>query len=209
MQCMYKYPDNVDGGIIRHRSYGSSVGIRKTNANTHCNVDEISQKFIIGTDVTVPILFNPISMNLETLPAIAYIHNNGKDWFLGSNEKLAHDYEKISVIIPKEISNALVNLAKKFDISTFCRIDIRIESFDYKKSESISLDDIYFMEINPTPTIHNNINFANSIKCLSQADSHYRSYQLYKKHIIKYSITGYILMCALYAIITKHFQSLD
>lgn len=203
------YPDNVEGGIIRNRSYGSSIGIRKTTSNTICKDNEMSQKFIIGTDVTIPILFNPLTENIELLPAIAYKHHGGKDWYLGEKEKLLHNYDKVSVRIPIEVSVEILNLAKSFDINTFCRIDTRVENFNNPATDTISLDNLYFIEINPTPTIHNTINFAKAINELVESDSHYEAFNVYKNHIKNYTVTGYILISAMCAIKAKHSRLQD
>ena len=49
--------------------------------------NEISQEFIVGTDITIPILFNPLNSKLELLPAIAYMHHKGEDWYLGEKKE--------------------------------------------------------------------------------------------------------------------------
>lgn len=203
------YPDNIEGGIIRHRNYGSSIGIRKTASETTCKENEISQEFIVGTDITIPILFNPLNSKLELLPAIAYMHHKGEDWYLGEKEKISHDYDKVSVRLPIEVSKEILNLAKSFDISTFCRIDTRVKNFKDFEIDTITLDNLYFIEINPTPTIHNTINFANAINELNKSDSHYGAFNLYKKHVKDYTVTGYILTSAIFAIKAKHSQWQD
>lgn len=203
------YPDNIEGGIIRHRNYGSSIGIPKTASETTCKENEISQEFIVGTDITIPILFNPLNLKLELLPAIAYMHHKGEDWYLGEKEKISHDYDKVSVRLPIEVSKEILNLAKSFDISTFCRIDTRVKNFKDFEIDTITLDNLYFIEINPTPTIHNTINFANAINELNKSDSHYEAFNLYKKHVKDYTVTGYILTSAIFAIKAKHSQWQD
>ena len=65
------------------------------------------------------------------------------------------------------------------------------------------------LEINPTPTIHNTINFANAINELNKSDSHYGAFNLYKKHVKDYTVTGYILTSAIFAIKAKHSQWQD
>ena len=198
-----EHPENIEGGIIRHRSYGSSIGIRKTSIDTKCSTTEISQKFISGIDVTIPILYNPCTCDLETLPPIAYItQNTDGSWFLNSEEKQKHtNYKKTRIHISDEAAVAFINLAKKFDITTYCRFDTRVENFDFKNpSTVVSLENINFIEINPTPTIHNTINFATSISSLMIKDVHYNSFMHYNKHLSNPSITGYILMCSIQAL---------
>ena len=124
-------------------------------------------------------------------------------------KKISHDYDKVSVRLPIEVSKEILNLAKSFDISTFCRIDTRVKNFKDFEIDTITLDNLYFIEINPTPTIHNTINFANAINELNKSDSHYGAFNLYKKHVKDYTVTGYILTSAIFAIKAKHSQWQD
>ena len=107
------------------------------------------------------------------------------------------------------MSKEILNLAKSFDISTFCSIDTRVKNFKDFEIDTITLDNLYFIEINPTPTIHNTINFANAINELNKSDSHYEAFNLYKKHVKDYTVTGYILTSAIFAIKAKHSQWQD
>ncbi|MDE7168153.1 MAG: hypothetical protein K2O28_04815 [Clostridia bacterium] len=201
------YPFNKDGGIIRDRSLGSSVGIRLSSENTVCSDMEICQEFIVGTDMTIPILFNPLSKQLEVLPAVAYKHDKGAKWFLDAKAKLTHSYEKVLVQLSKEAEQEVLSLAKKFDITTYCRIDTRIKNFQFDRDSEVKLDDIYFIEINPTPTINNTINFALSLQNSKDNLPHKQLFNAYKNSVEKASITGYILLCSLLAIKAKHFLS--
>lgn len=195
-----KHSPNTKGGIIRDRSYGSSIGIRRTNYDTHCSESEICQEFIVGTDVTIPILYNPISKKLEALPPIAYRHNKGSEWFLSETEKLNHSYEKIPCILSKETEAAILQLAELFDIRTYCRFDTRVKNFDFRE---IALSDIYFLEINPTPTIHNKINFALALELAEDKHPLKSDYIAYKSLKPNATITGFILLCSVLGLTAK------
>lgn len=204
------HPANVEGGIIRDRSFGSSIGIRLTSDTTSCSKSEICQEFVVGTDMTIPVLYNPISKALEVLPPVLYKSNcDDKTWFLNETNKLNHSYDKVIGLLSTEAIDAILQLAKKFDIRTFCRFDTRVENYNFQDPQEISLQNINFIEINPTPTINNTINFALSISLSSDSIPHKRNYKIYESAISNASITGYILLCAISAIKATHFRLQD
>lgn len=200
-----KLQPNMEGGIIRNRNYGSSIGIRKTNHSTKCSPEEICQEFIEGYDATIPILYNPITNKLEVLPPVVYKHPYSQQWFLDEQAKKQHSYEKTIGFLSNDATEEILNLANKFDILTYCRIDTRITGYSFEQKKSISINDIYFIEMNPTPTIHNNINFAFSILNISSDYQHSLCLKIYKELISKSSITGYILFCSILAFKAKHY----
>ena len=59
-------------------------------------------------------------------------------------KKISHDYDKVSVRLPIEVSKEILNLAKSFDISTFCRIDTRVKNFKDFEIDTITLDNLLF-----------------------------------------------------------------
>lgn len=205
-----KHPENVVGGIIRDRSFGSSVGIRLTTSTTKCSNSEISQAFIMGTDMTVPILYNPVYEKLEVLPPVLYKNNNDeKTWFLNETTKLNHSYEKVLGLLSDETIDALLELAKKFDIRTLCRFDTRVENYNFDVPQKIQLKDINFIEINPTPTINNTINFSFSLSLSENSVPHKKCFEFYKTLVKNASLTGYILFCSINAIKATHFRLQD
>lgn len=198
------HPYNEEGGIIRPRSYGSSIGIRRTSQKEIYSADETSQQFIVGMDVTFPILYNPIKNKLDIIAPIAYRHMEGFNCYLDAEHKLKHDYTKERINITDTISKEIINLVSLYNIKTFCRIDTRIATNDLVYLETATLDNLYFIEINPTPTIHNSINFTDSLDNLTENDPHYLAYQVYKQEVANNSKTGYVLACALCSFIARH-----
>ena len=95
-------------------------------------------------------------------------------------KKISHDYDKVSVRLPIEVSKEILNLAKKFWYKHFLSYRYKSKNFKDFEIDTITLDNLYFIEINPTPTIHNTINFANAINELNKSDSHYGAFNLYK-----------------------------
>lgn len=195
---------NEVGGIIKDRSFGSSVNVRKTDMFSKCSKDEFCQEFIQGTDMTIAILFNPVSKQFEVLPPVLYKHAYGETWFLSEKAKLEHCYEKVLCSLNKEAEDAVLQLVDKFDITTYCRIDTRVVNFDFNLTETIKLQDIYFIEMNPTPTIHNKINFAMSILDANENIPHKQNLEIYKNIVKNPTVTGYILLCSALSLKARH-----
>lgn len=157
-------PKNIDepneNAIFRPLNFGSSVGVRRGIRNNISN-DELYQEFIRGYDATFPIIYNPIKSELDFLPGVLYLPNsNDPNWFFGENEKITkNDYENLPLYYIDDFAKKmLINFAKAFPIETFCRIDVRIKTSVEKLSKaicdkSISFEDIFFVEINPMPTV--------------------------------------------------------
>ena len=149
-----------ENAILRPLNLGSSVGVRK---GIHVNIknDELYQEFIPGYDVTFPIMYNPIKYELDFLPGVLYLPNSrNPNWFFGENEKNGtNDYKNYPLYyISDDAKKKLISFANSFPIETFCRIDVRVKSNEKLLSEqicksTIRFEDIYFVEINPMPTV--------------------------------------------------------
>jgi len=61
----------------------------------------------------------------------------------------------------------------------------------------IPLEHLYFLEINPMPTIKTNINFHTSLEGLTEQNSLYACYKVYKELVPNASHTGFILSNAI------------
>jgi D-alanine-D-alanine ligase-like ATP-grasp enzyme len=212
-------PENLcraeGNGILRPLTCGSSVGVMKgpvANSKTK-NDDCLYQKFICGFDMTTPIMYNPLTSQLDILPPIMYYPlNNNIEWFLGEDEKRQHEgYEKRIVKISNDAKERYISLARVFSINTFCRIDARVqcETSDELCELSvgeIALEQIYFLEINPMPTIKKGINFHTSIQGMTQDDSMYASYEIYRQEIDNPSTTGFILSSSMISIFRAMYE---
>ncbi len=198
-----------EGGIYRPYYYGSSCGVSKSKTNL--NGTSLYQEFIAGFDMTIPVMYNPITEKLDILPPTMYIPNsNDVNWFLGENEKKLHNgYTKKITRISKALEEKVLSLADEFSIKTFCRIDTRvecdsIENFISTSKDMINVNNTYFLEINPMPTIKEEINFHFSIKGITKDYNLYESLEEYKKFFSNNSITGYILANSMLYFITKY-----
>lgn len=205
-------PSSDATGIIRPIGLGSSLGVKRGHNSSMENTKFIYQEFIKGFDITTPILFNPITAKLEVLPAILYTPNEfNVEWFLGEDEKRLHQgYYKQAVHLSSDAKETYLSMAKEMGISTYCRIDARLRC-EYREelpellNNTIPLDKLYFLEINPMPTIKNNINFHTSMDALNEQYSLYTCYKTYKESITNTTHTGFILSCAMISqIITMH-----
>lgn len=193
-------------GILRPNTLGSSYGIQRGYAECK-SCDCLYQEFIPGFDMTTPIIYNPIFNKMEVLPAVMYYpKNHDVEWFLGKEEKEKHQgYDKMIVHIDEEAKKKYIELANAFSIKTYCRIDARIKckSIDELKktiNSPISLENIYFLEINPTPTIKDNINFHTSLQNVSIEYDMYKCIEEYKANIDIFSYTGFVLFCSISAL---------
>lgn len=201
--------NSCDSGINRPINFGSSIGVIKGQRSAQSG---LYQEFIPGFDMTTPLLYHPLHHQLEVLPPIMYQPDSGDpQWFLGAVEKQQHSsYKKQAVQISTEVSNHFLSLANYFGITAFCRIDCRVkcnskEEMDVLAHSVIPYQQVFFIEINPMPTISEGINFLTSLQSVGQEHSFYEVLQIYNETVHTPSLTGFILSCAILAQIkAKH-----
>ncbi|WP_304819222.1 hypothetical protein [uncultured Clostridium sp.] len=202
-------PPSNNSGITRPIGLGSSLGVKRGFNASLPNKEFIYQEFIKGFDITTPLLFNPITSELEVLPAILYMPNkNDVDWYLGEEEKRLHQgYAKQVLQLSTDAKKMYTSLAKEMGIFSYCRIDARLhcesedELFEFLHNP-IPLDKLYFLEINSMPTIKDNINFHTSMNALEERYSIYTCYETYKELISQATHTGFILSCSMISLLT-------
>lgn len=191
-------------GITRPYNLGSSRGVKRGYIQ---QTDSFYQEFVRGIDITTPILFNPIEKRLEVLPTIMYYPiKQNIDWFLNEEEKETHEgYEKRIIHIDNTAKDRFLHLAESISINTYCRIDSRVkcDSFDdvkkIIKDQIISHEKIYFVEINPMPTIRNEINFHTALQELTSNYDMSVCVDNYREMVEDFSYTGFILFCSILA----------
>ena len=188
--------------IFRPFNYGSSHGVVR-NA-TSISDQGINQEFIKGYDITTPILFNPVTSELEVLPTIMYYpENKDVNWFFNAQVKETRGgYKKAILKVDEETCSKFIKLAISLKINTYCRIDSRIkcnsaDEWDALFLSPIDFNKIHFIEINPMPTLKQNINFYNSIEALDKSNPIHSLYELFKTNIGNSSPIGFILFCSL------------
>ena len=197
--------------ILRANNLGSSCGTLKGGKRR--NNKDFCQKFINGFDLTVPCLYNPLSEELEVSTPIMYI-NNSKDinWYLGETEKKKRNsYTKHAAFIDEKAVKRIKNLTtNEFDIETYCRIDFRIlcsskSEIEFYLKNAIPDEKMYFIEINPLPTIKENVNFTNSISNKSEFNALKQALNIYNEIIKNATDTGFVLSSSILSFTTKHY----
>lgn len=201
--------------IVRPISFGSSIGVNRTIRGAAQEMDpyikKIYQEFIPGFDMTTPIMYNPLSRSLEVLPAVMYKPiNHDANWFLGEQEKKNHEgYIKQIVHLQDDAKQKYLEVAKTFGITTYCRIDARVkcssDDLDSIGHFEVPLNKIYFLEINPMPTVKKDINFHTSLQNISNGYELYECFQLYNNEIKSPTVTGFILSCSIIALLTSKY----
>lgn len=186
--------------IFRPLNLGSSIGVRRgTQEDT--SQEGIYQEFIPGYDITTPIVYNPLHNEMEFLPTVIYKANNDSvEWFLGEENKhtrsgfTRHTITALSDTL-KEKYKALVH---NISINTFCRIDARIKCqtpSDLCKilEYPLSLEDVYFIEINPMPTIWINNAFSHSFNSITEDNSFYSYLRSLEKVVENTTVYNFLL----------------
>lgn len=166
--------DNPDG-LFRPLNLGSSIGIKK-GPLTGDEPDGLYQEFIKGYDITTPIVYNPYSGQMDFMPTVIYIpEEESVDWYLGETYKDTRSGFKRGTIfsLEKNLEKKYLELLQNLSINTFCRIDARIkcQSRDELKSilnKPLSLEKVYFVELNPMPTVWINNAFSHSFSMISE-----------------------------------------
>lgn len=193
-------------GIFRPLNLGSSKGIQ-LGIPEKLPEEFLYQEFIEGYDITIPLLYSPSSDNLVVLPGILYYpETKTEKWFLDDERKRTHGgYRKTPVTLDKTMDKQLIALAKSFSIKTFCRIDCRIrcsnqEDINELLHNPIDTSRLYFLEINPTPTIKDNINFFTSLNAVDDTYAISKDITTFKNYIKEYSNNAFILACSIVAL---------
>lgn len=200
-------PASCVDGMNRPTNFGSSIGVIKGKKS---NQSGLFQEFIPGFDMTTPLLYDPLRGCLDVLPPVMYYPDNrDPQWFLGAKEKETHDqYQKRIVQVDQNVQEHFKKLAINSGITSFCRIDCRVkcrsgEEIDALSNEIIPFERVYFVEINPMPTIKEGINFFTSLQGITSDSPFYESVCFYNEIVKNHSLTGYVLTCAIQSI-TKH-----
>ncbi len=158
--------DNLTG-IFRPLNLGSSIGVKR-GPNTQ--IEGIYQEFIPGYDITTPIVYNPAIEEMDFMPTVVYVsEEDSVDWFLGEENKSSRSgFQRRTLLqLDQNLKSKYLELVHNMSINTFCRIDARINCNSVDALEKylynpLALDDIYFIEINPMPTVWINNAFSHS-----------------------------------------------
>jgi hypothetical protein len=196
-------------GIYRPLNLGSSIGVRKGECE---NIEDggIYQEFIPGYDATIPIVYNPLIQDIDILPPLLYLPTTkDPNWIYGEKEKI--DNEGLVMLplsnVDKNTKEKIIDFARIFPIQTFGRIDTRLKFngeilTDDIESESLLLDDLYFIEINSMPTIENWDSFELSFTSVEKFKNYSISdcVTMFKNIVKKPTIHNFLLSCSMIAL---------
>lgn len=197
---------SADGqkGIYRPLNYGSSFGVKRIDS-VNKEKSGIYQEFIFGYDITTPFLYNPITNMMEPLPTIIYLPNdNNREWFFDEKAKETKYGYKREIIskIDANLIKKYIKLIENLSIKTFCRIDARIKCDINEKIDSISdyiVDSkkVYFIEVNPMPTVRIGNSFDFSYQSITEKNSIFEFINALKKENKTVSPHGLLLACSM------------
>lgn len=196
-----------ENAIFRPRNYGSSCGITR-GERRNIKPTELYQEFIKGYDITFPILYNPIKKRLDFLPGVLYMpYNKNPNWYFGEKEKSGkRSFDNYPIYqVSLDAKEKLLKFAEAFPIETFGRIDVRIksESIDLSNSiceREIQFDEIYFIEINPMPTIKTNNAFYYAFENINKSNSFFDCVNTQKEIYDNVDVNSFVLTHSMLAL---------
>lgn len=163
--------------IAKPRDHGSSVGIMIGNLGdiskkSKFNVPYIYQNFISGYDVTVGVLWDPVSKKMRFGDAIAFIPKNDDqtltyDDRVKEENRLGKPLSKFDMsyyILPHSIKAKIGSLFEHLGGSATGRVDFRVATSKKENLIKAKESSYYFIETNPSPTIATNSSFVRSLK---------------------------------------------
>lgn len=198
---------DIAGGIFRPLNLGSSIGVKRGFSSLQKG---IYQEFIPGYDITTPIVYNPVRQKMDIMPTVLYIaENDNVEWFLGEECKDSRSgFTRQTIFnLSDELVEKYLELTQNIAINTFCRIDARIKCSSSNELKSLlknplQLEDIYFIEINPMPTVWINNAFSHSFSEINNVKS-YSTYLSELGEIVpKITLHNFLLSIAILAFTT-------
>lgn len=198
-------PD-VENGIFRPINLGNSLGVRRKFSSEY--EDGIYQEFILGYDITTPIVYNPLTQKMELLPTIMYLsHNEQMNWYNGEDQKRTRTgYTFKIVTIDRLVEEKYLKLVQTLGIQTFCRIDARVKCLDkvyHGATVNVSYSDVYFIEINVMPTIRENNNFSYSFESIDKKSSFYPYIEMLKQEMGTVDINSFLLTTSMFSFLNS------
>lgn len=199
--------NTVKDGIFRPLNLGSSMGVKREFTS---DLEGIYQEFIKGYDITTPIVYNPITREMDIMPTVLYVgEKDSVEWYLGEENKNSRSgfTRKTILNLSEKLQTKYFKLVQNLSINTFCRIDARIKCnspADLKLllEKPLQLEDIYFIEINPMPTVWINNAFSHSFSEIQQLQR-FKTYIEELHNIVpKVSLHNFLLSIAMFALST-------
>lgn len=207
IQVPQSLDSSIENGIFRPLNLGSSMGVKRGFTS---NIKGLYQEFIKGYDITTPIVYNPITKKMEIMPTVLYIaEEDNVEWYLGEENKNSRSgfTRKTILHLSEELQAKYFELVQNLSINTFCRIDARIKcaSSDELKlllEKPLQLKDVYFIEINPMPTVWINNAFSHSFSEIQQMQCFLTYIQELQNNVTQISLHNFLLSTAMFALST-------
>lgn len=200
--------EDDDNGIFRPLNYGSSTGVKRGKYSKGKSTKGVYQEFIKGFDITTPMLFNPLSRQMELMPTIIILPEvTNVEWYYGENENYTGEgfYKKILPQFSETIIEKYRSLAESLNISTYCRIDARIKCTEEQELKDILINPLefsklFFVEINPMPSIRlNNNDFLLSFNSLNNSYGLKKCIDLLDEIVGNTNLNTLLLACSMLA----------
>lgn len=200
-------PASDERGIYRPLNLGSSCGVIR-GQTPNDSADGLYQEFLPGYDITTPIVYNPLKGDFDILPSIIYLPDSENlDWYFGEDEKSSGDGYRRGIIpsLSDELKESYFKLIRAMGICTYCRIDSRLHCEDTSMAKSLrhqplGQDNLFFIEINPMPTIKAHNSFGYCFSAITPKDAVYPCVKAFQELIGDDSVHSFLLSCAMLAL---------
>lgn len=200
-------PFTDERGIYRPLNLGSSCGVTRGQI-PNTTFDGLYQEFLPGYDITTPIVYNPIKEDFDVFPSIIYLPDSeDPNWFFGAKEKNTGEgyCRRIIPSLSNQLQESYFKLVRAMGIRTYCRIDSRIRCEKLSKAkqlqhQALSPEDLYFIEVNPMPTVKTNNSFGFSYSAITQGNAFYPCIKAFENIIDDSTVHSFLLSCAMLAL---------
>lgn len=196
---------NNPQGIFRPVNLGNSLGVKRGLNSDYSH--GIYQEFISGYEITTPIVYNFISKKMDLLPTVLYLpKNKDLNWFNGEDEKKTRSgYSFRIVTLDEKTKKKYLELTEALSIRTFCRIDARIKctesTYHQSSCDTVTFDDVFFIEINVMPTIREKNNFTFSFDSIKEKDSIFPCIEAQKQIFGNVNVHSFLLASSMLSFI--------
>lgn len=170
--------------IIKPRDLGGSFGLQvKTVGELQSDdfsVESIVQEFVEGYDVTVPVFFDAARGCLRADSGVLYQPqtDDPRRWVYDRKAKEAYvggaddvPVNRIPMMISPDVEALIVKYCQQLGITCFARCDFRWaqDEPDFQGAQ-ITNEGLYFIEVNPLPTICVGLAFVEGVRASIERD---------------------------------------
>jgi len=163
--------------IVKPRDLGGSYGLKKIAGTSLTETDfrggKIVQKFIPGFDITVPIFTDATSGDTVVGDATVYVPSDADptSWVYDRDAKDAYvGGEEVTSVVRQQFPlsecarDKVLDVCAAIGVDCFARVDFRMKIDRLDGLSSVTADCLYFIEINPMPTVCTGLAFVESFR---------------------------------------------